>query len=149
VLAWKRVDIVARRSGQPRINKELTTFTSFCMSCHSRRNLVSASLPRNNAVRENVGSTIAAVTSFHGQLSRRTGETGPAIQFQVDSFTTIPFKGNPACVVVVPDRKQSSEQQQAWMQNVAAENNIPVTAFISGCDDATKQKKDSAIDIRW
>jgi hypothetical protein len=111
---------------------------------------VSPSSPHhNNAVRESVGSTIAAVTSLHSQLSHGPSETGPAIQFQVDSFTTIPFKGNPACVVVVPDRVIVSEQQQAWMQNVAAENNIPVTAFISGRDDATKERKDSAIDIRW
>jgi hypothetical protein len=144
VFVWKKVAVLTGRSGHPRINNELTTLTSFYMSCRTRRHFVLPSTPPPN---KNKGSTIKAVNLLHNKLSHRPSELGTAIQFQVDSFTETPFKGNPACVVVMPDRVQVSEQQQAWMQNVAAENNIPVTAFISGWNDATSN--DSAIDIRW
>ena len=45
--------------------------------------------------------------------------------FQVDSFTTEKFKGNPAGVCLL-DRTMPD----AWMQNVAAEMNNPETAFL-------------------
>lgn len=45
--------------------------------------------------------------------------------FQVDSFTKIPFSGNPAgvCVLQKPAKAQ-------WMQNVAGEMNLAETAFL-------------------
>eukprot|EP01038_Epipyxis_sp_PR26KG_P011950 gene11950-15995_t len=45
-------------------------------------------------------------------------------QLQVDAFTAVPFKGNPAAVVF----KQGSEN---WMQDLATENNLSETAFLS------------------
>ncbi len=45
--------------------------------------------------------------------------------FQVDSFTTKPFSGNPAGVCILPG--PVSEQ---WMQNVAAGMNVAETAFL-------------------
>lgn len=46
-------------------------------------------------------------------------------QFQVDAFTNVPFKGNPAAVIV-------SEQPlpEALMREIAAENNLSETAYV-------------------
>ncbi|MBN2414864.1 PhzF family phenazine biosynthesis protein [bacterium] len=56
--------------------------------------------------------------------------------FQVDSFTDIPFKGNPAGVCLL-----SENMEDTWMQNVAAEMNLAETAFL------LKQK--DGWDLRW
>jgi PhzF family phenazine biosynthesis protein len=45
--------------------------------------------------------------------------------YQVDAFTEVPFKGNPAGVMVV-DKFPETE----WMQNIALEMNLSETAFI-------------------
>ncbi|MDX9930146.1 MAG: PhzF family phenazine biosynthesis protein [Bacteroidales bacterium] len=45
--------------------------------------------------------------------------------FQVDAFTTKPFTGNPACVVIADEHTPAD-----WMQNVAAEMNVSETAFV-------------------
>ena len=45
--------------------------------------------------------------------------------YQVDAFTTEPFKGNPAGVCIL-DKEPSVE----WMQNVAMEMNLSETAFV-------------------
>jgi PhzF family phenazine biosynthesis protein len=45
--------------------------------------------------------------------------------FQVDAFTSKPFKGNPAGVCIL-DKKPSAK----WMQNVAMEMNLSETAFV-------------------
>jgi len=45
--------------------------------------------------------------------------------FQVDSFTTKPFKGNPAGVCLL-----DAPKDEAWMQSVAAEMNLSETAFL-------------------
>ncbi len=45
--------------------------------------------------------------------------------YQVDSFTDLPFKGNPAGVCLLPEAHSSS-----WMQAVAAEMNLSETAFL-------------------
>jgi PhzF family phenazine biosynthesis protein len=59
--------------------------------------------------------------------------TNPRIIYQVDAFTSEPFKGNPAgvCILekVMPDD---------WMQNIAAELHVSETAFISGSKEAYK-----------
>lgn len=49
----------------------------------------------------------------------------PKIIYQVDAFTTEPFKGNPASVCIL--KKKVSEE---WMQNIATEMNLSETAFV-------------------
>ncbi len=44
---------------------------------------------------------------------------------QIDAFTDVPFRGNPAAVCLL-DR----ERDAAWMQSVAAEMNLSETAFL-------------------
>ncbi len=45
--------------------------------------------------------------------------------FQVDAFTSQPFKGNPAAVCIL-----DNPQEDQWMQNVAREMNLSETAFL-------------------
>jgi len=45
--------------------------------------------------------------------------------YQVDAFTTEPFRGNPAGVCIL-----EAEMPDVWMQNVAMEMNLSETAFI-------------------
>lgn len=47
------------------------------------------------------------------------------IIYQVDAFTSEPFKGNPAGVCILGD-----EMPDDWMQNIAAEIHVSETAFI-------------------
>jgi PhzF family phenazine biosynthesis protein len=47
------------------------------------------------------------------------------IIYQVDAFTTKPFKGNPAGVCIL-----EKEPDSLWMQNVAMEMNLSETAFV-------------------
>ncbi|MBS4027384.1 MAG: PhzF family phenazine biosynthesis protein [Ignavibacteriales bacterium] len=56
--------------------------------------------------------------------------------FQVDSFTNIPFKGNPAgvCILNLPREEQ-------WMQDVAREMNLSETAFLV--------KQNDGYNLRW
>ncbi len=49
----------------------------------------------------------------------------PVSLFQVDAFTSEPFKGNPAAVCLL-----SEERSTDWMQHVAAEMNLSETAFV-------------------
>jgi len=52
------------------------------------------------------------------------------IIYQVDAFTSEPFKGNPAGVCIL-----DKEMPDEWMQNIAAEMNLSETAFLSGGKD--------------
>jgi len=45
--------------------------------------------------------------------------------YQVDAFTSEPFKGNPAGVCLL-----DSEPSEKWMQNIAMEMNLSETAFV-------------------
>lgn len=45
--------------------------------------------------------------------------------FQVDAFTTEPFKGNPAAVCLL-----TSQKPEHWMQSLASEMNLSETAFL-------------------
>ncbi|MHB8109284.1 MAG: PhzF family phenazine biosynthesis protein [Syntrophorhabdaceae bacterium] len=45
--------------------------------------------------------------------------------FHIDAFTNRPFHGNPAAVCILPHPKIDS-----WIESIAAELNLPVTAFI-------------------
>lgn len=56
--------------------------------------------------------------------------------YQVDAFTSRPFGGNPAAVVLLP-----TEMEQDWMQSVAAEMNLSETAFL--------RPKDDGFELRW
>jgi PhzF family phenazine biosynthesis protein len=47
------------------------------------------------------------------------------IIYQVDAFTTEPFKGNPAAVCIL-----EHEPDPAWMQKIAMEMNLSETAFV-------------------
>jgi len=47
------------------------------------------------------------------------------IIYQVDAFTTDPFKGNPAGVCIL-----EQEMPEEWMQNIAMEMNLSETAFV-------------------
>lgn len=49
----------------------------------------------------------------------------PNTIYQVDAFTTEPFKGNPAAVCIL-----EKEPEVAWMQNIAMEMNLSETAFV-------------------
>ena len=55
----------------------------------------------------------------------------------VDSFTEVPFAGNPAAVCVLPHATTD-----AWMQAVAAEMNLSETAFVV-------RRGDGDHDLRW
>src|SRR5262245_19336905 len=55
----------------------------------------------------------------------------------VDSFTDVPFAGNPAAVCVLPH-----PTTDAWMQAVAREMNLSETAFLVRRDDGD-------FDLRW
>ncbi|HEY3296641.1 MAG TPA: PhzF family phenazine biosynthesis protein [bacterium] len=56
--------------------------------------------------------------------------------FTVDSFTEVPFKGNPAGVCLLSEAKDA-----AWMQNVAAEMKHAETAFLVS--------RAEGYDLRW
>jgi len=45
--------------------------------------------------------------------------------FQVDAFSDVPFRGNPAAVCLLPEARDAD-----WMQAVAAEMNLAETAFV-------------------
>jgi predicted PhzF superfamily epimerase YddE/YHI9 len=55
----------------------------------------------------------------------------------VDSFSQVPFAGNPAAVCVLPH-----PTTEAWMQAVAREMNLSETAFLAPRDDGD-------LDLRW
>jgi PhzF family phenazine biosynthesis protein len=56
--------------------------------------------------------------------------------FQVDAFTSQPFKGNPAGVCLL-----DAELPEETMQAIAAENNLSETAFLV--------KREDGFDLRW
>lgn len=56
--------------------------------------------------------------------------------YQVDAFTKVPFKGNPAGVCLLPYPADGD-----WMQNVATEMNMSETAFLVEQEDG--------FDLRW
>jgi PhzF family phenazine biosynthesis protein len=55
----------------------------------------------------------------------------------IDAFTSEPFKGNPAAVGLLNEPADSE-----WMQNLAMETNLPVTAFLV-------RRADGGFDLRW
>jgi predicted PhzF superfamily epimerase YddE/YHI9 len=57
--------------------------------------------------------------------------------FQVDAFTSEPFRGNPAAVCLL-----DGVRDDAWMQNVAMEMNLSETAFLI-------PRSPNRYDLRW
>jgi len=55
---------------------------------------------------------------------------------QVDAFTDKPFAGNPAAVCILSEPRDSQ-----WMQSVAAEMNLSVTAFL--------ERRTEGFQLRW
>jgi PhzF family phenazine biosynthesis protein len=70
------------------------------------------------------------IKSFYNILNMNT--TKKTI-YQVDAFTAEPFKGNPAGVCIL-----QKEVSRKWMQNIAAEMNLPETAFLIKAGDKYK-----------
>ncbi len=60
----------------------------------------------------------------------------PSNLFQVDTFTAVPFSGNPAAVCLLDGPREAH-----WMQQVAAELNLSETAFV--------QRRQDGFDLRW
>ena len=67
-------------------------------------------------------------------------------QLQIDAFTDRPFAGNPAAVVVLPPviSKIGVRYDEHWMQQLAMENNLAETAFITPLPSACNEYS-----IRW
>ena len=61
---------------------------------------------------------------------------------QVDAFADRPFAGNPAAVLVFPERELSRWGDDAWLRSVAAEMNLSETAF-------PRRREDGGFDLRW
>ncbi len=59
---------------------------------------------------------------------------------QVDAFTNTPYTGNPAAVCILPEARDD-----VWMQAVAAEMNLPETAFLVPQEDSAGL----AYQLRW
>jgi PhzF family phenazine biosynthesis protein len=57
---------------------------------------------------------------------------------QIDAFTSEPFAGNPAAVVVLT----SPKDDEVWMQRVAREMNLSETAYLH-------RRPDGSFDLRW
>ena len=60
----------------------------------------------------------------------------PRNLFQVDTFTAVPFSGNPAAVCLL-----DGPREDHWMQQVAAELNLSETAFV--------ERRQDGFDLRW
>ncbi|MEM9942616.1 MAG: PhzF family phenazine biosynthesis protein [Planctomycetota bacterium] len=58
--------------------------------------------------------------------------------YQVDAFTKVPFKGNPAAVCIVEEGSAVTDDQ---MQSIAMEMNLAETAFV--------MKREDGMQIRW
>lgn len=56
---------------------------------------------------------------------------------QIDAFTSVPFRGNPAAVCLL-----DGEREAAWMQDVAAEMSLAETAFLL-------RREDGDFSLRW
>merc|ERR1719271_455301 len=67
-----------------------------------------------------------------------------------DAFTSSPFAGNPACVVVLPGSKTGGrdiEKDEAWMQKVANEMHLSETAFLQRTEGAGDDR--NLFRLRW
>jgi PhzF family phenazine biosynthesis protein len=62
------------------------------------------------------------------RAKRRRGPTATT-PYQVDAFTDVPFRGNPAVGCILQE-----QQPEDWMQAVAREMNVSETAFLHAID---------------
>jgi PhzF family phenazine biosynthesis protein len=68
---------------------------------------------------------------------KKKGDGKMSVQiYQVDAFTEIPFRGNPAAVCILEESRDDS-----WMQAVAKEMNLSETAFLHSEQDG--------FNLRW
>jgi predicted PhzF superfamily epimerase YddE/YHI9 len=65
--------------------------------------------------------------------------------WQVNAFTTIPFKGNPADVVYLP-ANSPRKASDLWLQSIATESHLPITSFIS---PLPSNDRCNSYSIRW
>ena len=66
----------------------------------------------------------------------------PLLIYQVDAFTAVPFRGNPAAVCILP-----AARDEAWMRDVAREMNLAETAFL--VTHTGEPATHDAFDLRW
>lgn len=64
--------------------------------------------------------------------------------FQIDAFTKVRFKGNPAGVCILPDDCEISDE---WMQSIAMEMNLSETAFVRYIEE--KEGSTPLYSLRW
>ena len=64
----------------------------------------------------------------------------------VDAFTSVPFAGNPAGVVLLPNDDNAPE---SWMKHVAAEMRHAETAFLKPRPHSTPSPTSADYDLRW
>ena len=77
-------------------------------------------------------------------MSAREGAMGIEI-VQVDAFTSMPFRGNPAAVCFLAEARDAE-----WMQNVALEMNLSETAFlVPRANGHNERNWPGEIDLRW
>jgi PhzF family phenazine biosynthesis protein len=62
--------------------------------------------------------------------------------YQVDAFTSEPFKGNPAAVCLLNGPRGNAQIDDEWMQSLAMEMNLSETAFVT-------QRTPNRFMIRW
>ncbi|NIP36870.1 MAG: PhzF family phenazine biosynthesis isomerase, partial [Thermoplasmata archaeon] len=63
--------------------------------------------------------------------------------YQVDAFTDVPFRGNPAAVCLMDD-----EMDDPTLQAIAAENNLSETAFLSSVGGGPFEEAEE-FHLRW
>jgi predicted PhzF superfamily epimerase YddE/YHI9 len=70
---------------------------------------------------------------------------------QVDAFTDVAFRGNPAAVCLLHGGARIHDVDRKWMLAVAAEFNAPVTAFLDPSAAAADGGTTTAprFHIRW
>ncbi|KAL3656605.1 hypothetical protein V7S43_018512 [Phytophthora oleae] len=69
---------------------------------------------------------------------------------QVDAFSSEPFQGNPAAVVLLSPSTYHKEGASEWMQRVAIENNLSETAYTAPRERTNKTPEDVLeYDLRW
>ena len=67
---------------------------------------------------------------------------------QIDAFTDVPFKGNPAAVCLLERGSKAADAPDSWMKSVAAEFNVSDTCFLSPDLELT-EKGIPRFHLRW
>lgn len=63
---------------------------------------------------------------------------------QVDAFTDSAFKGNPAAVCFLEEKRDKK-----WLQGVAAEFNLSVTCYLTRITESHGTTSYPRFDLRW